>query len=177
MEIGAIIIIMLVGIVLILTFYVIGVYNRLVDARNKVEDKFKQIDIEIDKVIDIIPTLVNVVKENTKYEDKIINEVLVGTTLVVDSKDINERIKFFTSLNKILNNLFNLSKNYPELKKNKIFINFKKSLKETEDKINYASAFYNDSVLEYNNLRNLFPLNIVSSVFKIKEINYYKIDK
>ena len=177
MEIGAIVIIILVGILLIFTFYVISLYNKLVDARNKVYDKFKQIDIEIDKVMDLVPTVVNIVKKNTKHEDKIVNQVSIGIALVVDANDINERINFFRGLDGILNDLLNLSNTYTELNKNKIFVSFQKFLKEAEDKIEYASSFYDTTVLEYNNLIKIFPLNIVSSIFKIKKMDYYKKDK
>ena len=177
MEIGAIIIIIVVGIILILTFYVIGLYNRLIDAKSKVEDKFKQIDIEIEKVMDLVPTVASIVRENTKHEEKKIGEVMIGIALVVDAEDINERIKFFKGLTGVLKDMLDLSKTYPELKKNKIFNSFQKSFKESEGKINYASSFYNEVVDEYNKLRKTFPLSLVAIILNIKEIDRCEIDK
>ena len=177
MEIGALVIILIMGIILIITFYVIGLYNALVNSKNKVLDKFNQIDIEIDKVMDLITCAIDVVKENTKQEDKKINEVLAGTSLVLDAKNMNERLKFYKGLDKVLNEMLSLSNTYPELKKNKIFTNFKKCLKEAEAKIDYASSFYNKEAEEYNNMIKTFPYNIISKVFKFKEIELYKIEK
>lgn len=174
MSIEAIVIIMLVAVFLILTFYVIGVYNKLIDARNKVEDQFAQIDVQLKRRIDLIPNLVETVKGYAKHEEKTLNEVVNARNKMVTANGINEELEASNKVSMALNKLFALSESYPELKSNTNFISLLNDLKETEDKISYARSFYNDTVLNYNNLRQKFPSNIVANVFKFKEIDYFK---
>ena len=174
MDIVAIIIIMSIAVISILVFYTIGVYNKLIDAKNKVEDQFTQIDIELKKKTDTLPKLVEITKEYAKHEDKTLNEGTNARNKVINSSSINEKIKATNSLNKALNKIFELSETYSELKSNTKFKSIQKDLKLSEDKINYAKSFYNDAVLNYNNLREQFPSNVVANIFKIKEIDYFK---
>ena len=174
MDIVAIIIIMSIAVISILVFYTIGVYNKLIDAKNKVEDQFTQIDIELKKKTDTLPKLVEITKEYAKHEDKTLNEGTNARNKVINSSSINEKIKATNSLNKELNKIFELSETYSELKSNTKFKSIQKDLKLSEDKINYAKSFYNDAVLNYNNLREQFPSNVVANIFKIKEIDYFK---
>ena len=175
MDIGAIMIIMLVAGVLILTFYVIGIYNKLIDARNRVEDQFAQIDVELKRRIDLIPNLVEVVKGYAKHEEKTLTEVINARNKMASAGSINEELDASHNVSKALNKLFALSESYPELKANTNFIALQEELTETEDKIGYARSFYNDTVLNYNNLRKKIPSNIIANIFKFKEINYFGI--
>ena len=174
MDIAAIVIVMLIAGVLILTFYVIGVYNKLVNARNKVEDQFAQIDVELKKRTDLIPNLVETVKGYAKHEEKTLNAVINARNKMIHAGSINEELKEADSVSTALGKLFALSESYPDLKANTNFVQLQKDLKDIEDKIGYARSFYNDTVLNYNNLREQFPMNIVASLFKFKEIDYFK---
>ena len=174
MDIVAILIIIIIAIILVLTFYIIGLYNRLIDSKNKIEDKFNQIDIELKNKLDLIPNLIDTISSLTKHEEKTINELSSSATKLEKSKNINDKIVNSNNMNRAINKIFNLIDTYPELKKNKNFQIVQKKLEECDDKINYAKTFYNDVVLDYNNLREEFPSNLVSKAFKFKEINYYK---
>lgn len=174
MDIGAIIIIIIIGIILVLTFYVIGVYNNLLDAKNKVEDKFNQIDNELKRKIELISTSVDIVKKYAKHEEKVLNEVEKSQDKMLKANNINEKIKASNSINKAINKLISLEKSYQELKSNKKFIALQKSIKEIEDKIDYAKSFYNDTVTNYNKLRKELPYNIIANIFKFSEIEYFK---
>lgn len=175
MDIGAIIIIMVIACVLILTFYVIGVYNKLVDARNKLEDQFAQIDVELKRRADLIPNLVETVKGYAKHEEKTLNAVISARNKMVNAGSINDELKASDNVDNALSKVFALSESYPDLKANTNFVALQKDLKETEDKISYARSFYNDTVLNYNNLREQFPTNIIANIFKFKEIDYFKV--
>lgn len=177
MDIGAIVIIMFVACILVLTFYIIGVYNKLIDAKNRVEDKFKQIDLEFKKRTEIIPNLVDIVSNYTKHEKKILTSIMDTRKKMIMAKSINEKIDVSSNVCNTLENLNIISKTYPKITSNKNFISLKKELKEIEEKINYASSFYNDAVLNYNNLRKQFPSNIIANIFKLKEIKYLNKDK
>lgn len=174
MDIGAIIIIMFVAVILILTFYTIGLYNKLIDARNRVEDRFTQIEIELRKKAEYIPKLIEIINTYTKHEEKIINEVTNVKSKIDKANKVNDVIKASKQVNDSINKIYSLKETYPELKKNKYMQSIENSIEDIEDRINYARTFYNDAVLNYNNIRCEFPSNLVAQVFKFKEIDYYK---
>lgn len=174
MDIASIVIIIIVAVILILAFYVVGVYNQLVNARNKVEDQFSQIDVVLKRRMDLIPNLVETVKGYAKHEEKTLKEVVEARNKMASATSINEELEASDAITSALNKLFALSEAYPDLKANTNFESLQKELKETEDKISYARSFYNDAVLNYNNLRQKFPSNIVASVFKFKDVDFFK---
>lgn len=174
MELSSIIIIIIIGIVLLIVFYAVGVYNKLVNARNKVKDQFAQIDVQLKRRADMIPNLVETVKGYAKHEEKTLKEVVEARNKMNTAGNINEQLEASNAVTSALNKLFALSEAYPELKANNNFLSLQKDLKETEDKLSYAREFYNDTVLNYNNLREKFPSNIIANIFGFKEINFFK---
>ena len=93
MEIGTIIIIIIVGIILVLVFYAIGVYNNLINARNKVRDQFSQIDVQLKRRSDMIPNLVETVKGYAKHEEKTLKEVVEARNKMATASGINEEVE------------------------------------------------------------------------------------
>lgn len=174
MDIAGIVIIIIVAVVLIAVFYVIGVYNSLVNAKNKVDDQFSQIDVVLKRRIDLIPNLVETVKGYAKHEEKTLTEVIEARNKMATASNINEELEASDVVTGALNKLFALTESYPDLKANENFVSLQNDLKETEDKISYARSFYNDAVLNYNNLRQKFPSNIVANMFNFKEIGFFK---
>ena len=177
MDIASIIIIMIVGGLLILTFYVIGVYNKLINARNKVEDQFAQIDVELKRRTDLIPNLVEVVKGYAKHEDKTLNAVINARNKMIHASNINEELEASRNVDSALGKLFALSESYPDLKANTNFMELQKELSLTEDKIGYARSFYNDTVLTYNNKVQMIPSNIVANIGGFKEAKYFEVSE
>ena len=165
------------GIILILACYVIGVYNKLVNARNKVENQFSQVDIQLKRRADLIPNLVETVKGYAKHEKTTLTEVIEARNKAVNAGSVNEKIEANNELTGALNKLFALAEAYPELKANENFLSLQGDLKDTEDKITYARQFYNDSAMGYNNLIQMFPSNIVASMFGFKKFEYFKADE
>ena len=166
MNIGTIIIIIVVGVLLILVFYAIGVYNNLINARNKAKDQFSQIDVQLKRRSDMIPNLVETLKEVVEARNK-----------MATASGINEEVEASNAVTSALNKLFALSEAYPELKANENFMSLQADLKETEDKISYARGFYNDTVLTYNNLREQFPSSIIASMFKFEKLEFFNADE
>ena len=174
METGTILIIIIVGLLLLLAFYVIGVYNKLVNARNKVDNQFSQIDIQLKRRADLIPNLVETVKGYAKHEEGTLTAVIEARNKAVSANGINEKIDAENQLTGALNKLFALTEAYPELKANENFMSLQGDLTDTEDKITYARQFYNDSAMSFNNLVEMFPSNIVASIFKFKKYDYFE---
>ena len=177
MNTGTIILIVIVGILLLLVGYVVSVYNKLVNARNKVDNQFSQIDIQLKRRADLIPNLVEVVKGYAKHEKDTFTEVVEARNKAINAGTVNEKIDANNALTGALNKLFALAESYPELKANENFLSLQADLKDTEDKITYARQFYNDSAMNFNNLVQMFPSNIVAGIFGFKKFEYFKIDE
>ena len=164
--------IIIIVILVLLVLYVIGAYNGLVMARNKVKDQWAQIDVQLKKRVDLIPNLVETVKGYAKHEKGTLTEVIEARNKAVSANTVNEKIKANSELTGAISKLFALSEAYPELKANENFMSLQADLKETEDKISYARGFYNDTVLTYNNLREQFPSSIIASMFKFEKLEF-----
>ncbi len=173
MKIGIIVLV----IVVLLVLYVISVYNKLVNSRNKVDNQFSQVDIQLKRRADLIPNLVETVKGYAKHEEGTLTAVIEARNKAVSAGSINEKVDANNELTGALNKLFALSEAYPELKANENFMSLQKDLKDTEDKITYARQFYNDSAMSFNNLVQMFPSNIVANIFKFNKYEYFKVDE
>jgi len=174
MDTSVIVIIVIVGLLLLAVFYVIGVYNNLVNARNKVDNQFSQIDVQLKRRADLIPNLVETVKGYAKHEEGTFKAVVEARNKAVNAGTVNEKINAENELTGALNKLFALTEAYPELKANENFMSLQNDLKDSEDKITYARQFYNDSAMSFNNLVEMFPSNIVASMFKFKKYDYFE---
>ena len=135
MDTSAIVIIIIVGILLLLVCYVISVYNKLVNARNKVDNQFSQVDIQLKRRSDLIPNLVETVKGYAKHEEGTLTAVIEARNMAVNAGTVNEKIDANNQLTGALNKLFALSESYPDLKANTNFMSLQNDLKDTEDKI------------------------------------------
>ena len=173
---GPIIIVIIVVLVL-LVFYAISIYNKLVNSKNKVENQFSQVDIQLKRRADLIPNLVETVKGYTKHEEGTFTKVVEARNKALSANSINEKIEANNELSSALSKLLMLSEAYPDLKANENFLSLQNDLKETEDKITYARQFYNDSAMDFNNIVEMFPSNTIASIFKFKKFEYFKIDE
>lgn len=173
---GPIMIVIIVVLVL-LVIYVISIYNKLVNSKNKVENQFSQVDIQLKRRADLIPNLVETVKGYTKHEEGTFTKVVEARNKALSANSINEKIEANNELSGALSKLLMLSESYPDLKANENFLSLQNDLKETEDKITYSRQFYNDSAMDFNNVVEMFPSNIIASMFKFKKFEYFKIDE
>lgn len=172
------------GIILVLIvaliLWVIGVYNKLVKARNRVKNSWSQIDVQLKRRFDMIPNLVETVKGYAKHEESIFGAFARARDVYARASDTNE-IKAISEANDMLtgaiSRLIAVSEQYPELKANANFTAMMNELTNTEDKIAYTRQFYNDVVTTYNNLRELFPGSIIANMFGFKEAELFKTDE
>jgi len=164
------------GIILILIMYAIGVFNKLVNARNKVKDQWAQIDVQLKKRVDLIPNLVETVKGYAKHEKETLNEVVAARNSFNTANTVEDEIQANNQITGALNKLFALSESYPDLKANSNFMSLQADLKDIEEKISYARQFYNDTVLTYNNIIEMFPSNIIAKMFGFKISEFFKVE-
>ena len=170
------IIILVVVLVAILMFFV-STYNGLVVARNKVKDQFSQIDVQLKRRFDLIPNLVETVKGYAKHESETLEKVIEARNGYANAKTDAEKLAASKELSQGVMQIFALAENYPELKANTNFLELQSQLKEVEDKISYARQFYNDSVLMYNNKIEMFPSNLIASMFGFKKEAFFEADE
>ncbi|MEW8956018.1 LemA family protein [Clostridium sp.] len=173
MKIGSIVIITL---VVILLLYIITVYNGLVTLRNRVKNSWAQIDVQLKNRADLIPNLVEAVKGYASHEKSTFDEVVKARNAAISANNIEDTVKANNMMAEALSKLMVVVEAYPELKANSNFLSLQGDLKDTEEKIRYARQFYNDIVLRYNNSIEVFPKNILASIFGFREESYFKID-
>ena len=173
-----IIVAIVVIIIVILASFIVTNYNKLVKQRNAVKNQFSQIDVQLNRRFDLIPNLVETVKGYASHEEKILSKFAEARTMFQkahSSSDIkglaNADAAFTAGFNALVNAV---KEQYPDLQANQNFQSLMATLKETEDKIAYQRQFYNDVVNKYNNLRELFPSNIVASMFKFEKADFFE---
>ena len=174
MDIGTIIIIIVVGVLLILVFYAIGVYNNLINARNKAKDQFSQIDVQLKRRSDMIPNLVETVKGYAKHEEKTLKEVVEARNKMATASGINEEVEASNAVTSALNKLFALSEAYPELKANQNFLELQAQLEGTENRITVERRSFNETVQSYNTLIRKFPNSIIAGIAGFEKKAYFK---
>ena len=161
-------------IVVLILLYFVSTYNSLVGLRNKVKDQWSQIDVVLKNRNDLIPNIVETVKGYAKHEKETLNEVIEARSKMASANTPEEEMKASGEVTKALGKLFALAESYPELKANENFMDLQNKLNEVEEKIRYARQFYNDSVLTYKNKLEMFPSNIVASMFGFKPEAFFE---
>lgn len=161
--------------VLVLVFmYVVGTYNSLVGLRNKVEDSWAQIEVLLKRRADLIPNLVETVKGYAKHEENTLTQVIEARNKAVSATTKADEMAAAGEMTQALSRLFALTEAYPELKANVNFMDLQNNLKETEDKLSFSRQFYNDIVLKYKDKVQMFPSNIVASIFGFKPAEFFE---
>lgn len=167
-------------IVLVIAIIFIGgtfvhMYNNLVGLKNRVQNSYAQIDVQLKRRNDLIPNLVETVKGYAGHEKGVLEEVTKARTGVMNASGIEETSAADNQLTGALKTLFAVAENYPDLKANSNFQQLQNELTDTEDKIAYARQFYNDVVLKYNNACQQFPSSILARIFGYKQEEYYQV--
>ncbi len=168
------VLIIIVAVVVLLLIFVISVYNNLVGLRNKVKDQWSQIDVLLKRRADLIPNLVETVKGYASHEKETLNAVIEARSKCVNATNPEAEMQANGELSQALGRLLALSEAYPDLKANENFKQLQSDLTDTEDKISHARQFYNDAVLIYKNKLEMFPSNLVASIFGFKPEAFFE---
>lgn len=169
------IVIAIIVVLVLLILYVISTYNGLISLRNKKDDQWSQIDVQLKRRADLIPNLVEIVKGYAKHESETLEKVIEARNTYMTAKTPEEEMKASGEVTQALNKLLALSEAYPELKANQNFLGLQQDVSDTEDKISYARQFYNDSVLTYNNKVQMFPSNIIAGMFNFTKASFFEV--
>jgi len=164
-------------IVAVAVFYVIAAYNRLVRLRNRIENAWSQIDVQLKRRYDLIPNLIATVKGYAAHERGVFQSVTEARARAINASTVKEQGQAENMLTGALKSLFAVAENYPQLKANENFMMLQEELSGTEGKIAYARQFYNDSVMTYDTKREVFPSSIIANWFKFPEKDYFEIEE
>lgn len=170
----------------LLVMFLAGFYNRLVVARNKFKNAFAQIDVQLKRRHDLIPNLVEVVKGYMSHEKETLEGVIrarneavsAGAKAAANPGDPNAMQQLNAAesqLNGVLGRLFALTEAYPDLKANQNMLSLQEELTSTENKVSFARQSYNDTVMQYNNLREQFPTVVVAGLFGFGPADLFEI--
>lgn len=164
-----------IALVVIVITAAITLYNNLVNLRNQVKNAWRQIDVQLKRRHDLIPNLVEVVKDYMAYEQETLEKVILARNSAVSARDPAEAIAAEGLLGGALGKLFALMENYPDLKANENVNRLMEELSTTENKIAFSRQFYNDSVMALNNAVETFPSNLIASMFAFKHATYFEV--
>jgi LemA protein len=167
----------LLGLVALVAFWVVGMYNGLVRFRNEVKNAWSQIDVQLKRRYDLIPNLVETVKGYAKHERETFEAVVQARQQAINITDsVIDKAKAENMLSQTLRSLFALSENYPDLKANQNFLSLQEELASTENKISFARQYYNDAALKFNNKTEMFPSNIVAGMFNFVRADFFEVE-
>ena len=152
-------------IIVLLIIWIISIYNGLVTSKQKVDNAWSQIDVQLQRRFDLIPNFVETVKGYAAHESETFEKITSLRTSWANANTVAEKADLDNQLSGALKTIMAVSENYPELKANTNFSELSEELRNTENKISFSRQFYNDSVTMYNTKLELFPSNIVAGMF------------
>ncbi len=154
-----------------------GLYNTLVSSKNRVDEAWSDIEVQLKRRYDLIPNLVETVKGYARQESTVLENVTKARNMAMNAGTMQERLKDENMLSGALKSLFAVSEAYPDLKSNQNFMQLQGDLTDTEDKIQAARRFYNGNVRDYNTKIQQFPGNIFASMFGFGKRDFFDIDE
>jgi LemA protein len=172
--------VLIVWIVVILVVVVIGyvviTYNGLVSMRNRIENAWAQIDVQLKRRYDLIPNLIETVKGYAAHERDTLENVVRARNMAMSAQGPQDQAAAENMITGALKSVFALQEAYPDLKANQNFLNLQEELTGTEGRIAYARQFYNDSVFSYNTKIQSVPSNLIANQFSFDEREYFEVD-
>jgi LemA protein len=175
------------GIVVLLVVFAVGIYNGLVTARNGYKNAFAQIDVQLTRRHDLIPNLVEVAKGYLAHERNTLEAVIQARNAAVsglkaaaanpgDAAAVQNLASTENALTGALGRLFALAEAYPDLKANRNMMQLSEELTTTENKVAFARQAFNDSVMGYNNKREVFPNSVIAGMFNFQPAQLLEIE-
>ncbi len=163
------------GVVVILVFMIIGIYNSLIRLRNQVKNAWAQIDVQLKRRHDLIPNLIETVKGYMTHERQTFEAITQARSNAMSAGTVAEKGQAEGVLSGLMGKLQVAVEAYPELKANQNFLALQEELTSTENKISFSRQSYNDQVLFYNNKKQVFPSNMIAGMFNFKDEVFFEI--
>ncbi len=164
------------AVLVLVGLYVMVTYNGLVALRNKIENAWAQIDVQLKRRYDLIPNLVETVKGYAAHERETLDAVVKARNIAMSASGPQQQAQAENMISGALKSIFALSEAYPDLKANQNFLNLQEELTGTEGRIAYARQYYNDTVYRYNTKIQSFPANLMAQQFHFDAREYFEVD-
>ncbi len=173
MSTGIILIILIAAVALV----VIWMYNSLIRVKNRVDEAWSDIDVQLKRRYDLIPNLIATVKGYAAHEKNLFEKVTEARTRAMSAGTADEKAKAENILSGTLKSLFAVAENYPDLKANQNFLELQRELTDTEDKIQASRRFYNGNVRDLNTKIEVFPTNLMAGIMGLKQREYFEMEE
>jgi len=165
------------AILVVSALWLVGIYNGLIKLKNRVDEAWSDIDVQLKRRYDLIPNLVNTVKGYATHERELFEKVTEARTRAMNAGSTHEKAEAENMLSGTLKSLFAVSENYPELKANQNFLELQRELTDTEDKIMASRRFYNGNVRDFNTKIQVFPTNIIAGMLSFVAREFFEADE
>jgi len=164
----------LLGIVAVGLIWLIAVYNGLISLKNRTQEAWSDIDVQLKRRYDLIPNLIETVKGYAKHEKDVFTDVTKARTEAMQAKGLVDKAQKENMLSETLKSMFAVAESYPDLKANQNFLHLQEQLTDTEDKIEASRRFYNGNVRDFNTKIQVFPNNMVAKQLGFKEFDLFE---
>jgi len=161
-------------IVVVLALALVGMYNGLITLKNRVDEAWSDISVQLKRRYDLIPNLINTVKGYAAHEKEVFEKVTEARTRAMGAGNAADKAEAENALSGTLKTLFAVSENYPELKANENFLELQRELTDTEDKIMASRRFYNGNVRDFNTKIEVFPTNILAGALNFTKREFFE---
>lgn len=165
------------GIIAVIVVYVIAMYNALIRLKNRVNEAWSDIDVQLKRRYDLIPNLVETVKGYAAHEQGTLDKVIQARNAAMSAGSAEEKAKAENALSQTLKSIFALAEAYPNLKANENFLELQRELTDTEDKIQAARRFYNGNVRDFNIRIEVFPTNLIAKQLGFTAREFFAADE
>ena len=166
-----------IGIVGVVILWWIATYNRMIVLRNRIENAWSQVDVQLRRRYDLIPNLVKTVQGYAAHERQTFEEVTKARQAGIDARTVQDQAMAENLITQALKRLFAVAEAYPQLRATENFQQLQEELSGTESKIAYSRQFYNDTVLSYHNLIQAFPAKIIAGMGGFQKRDYFEIEE
>lgn len=173
MGIGLILII----VIAIFALWFVMMYNGLIKLKNRVDEAWSDIDVQLKRRHDLIPNLVNTVKGYATHEKELFEKITQARAQAIGAQNPADKEKAENMLSGTLKSLFAVAENYPDLKANQNFLELQRELTDTEDKIQASRRFYNGNVRDFNTKIETFPTNIFAGMLHFVKRDFFQVEE
>ncbi|MDP3056952.1 MAG: LemA family protein [bacterium] len=161
--------------VLAIILWAVGIYNGLVTLKNRVDEAWSDIDVQLKRRYDLIPNLINTVKGYATHEKELFEKVTQARANAMNAQSPEQKAGAENMLTGALKSLFAVSENYPQLRASENFLELQRELTDTEDKVQASRRFYNGNVRDFNIKLEVFPDMIVANMLAYKKREFFEI--
>lgn len=163
----------LLGILVVAVVWAVAVYNGLITLKNRTDEAWSDIDVQLKRRYDLIPNLINTVKGYATHEKEVFEKVTEARTAAMGAQTPGQKEQAENMLSGTLKSLFAVAEAYPDLKANQNFLELQRELTDTEDKVQAARRFYNGNVRDFNIKIEVFPSNIIAGMLNFTKREFF----